>query len=325
MHDDDPLAPGGPRRPALLLAAEHPPQLVRQAASSGSWERVRRGVYRETGTTRRIGPADERDLVLDRATALHRTLRADHVLSHTTAALVHGLRLWTAPRDVHVVQPYRRSGRADPTVARHLGLVDASDRCVVGGLPVTTPARTVADCLRTLSPLEGLVVADAALARGLAREDVAACLARQPRAAGTPRARHVLRLADAGAESAWETWLRYLVLRLGLPRPSTQVPVRTSVGRVRADLGWEPWRLLLEFDGLVKYRTTGDGLAPREDPGRVLVAEKRRHEAIEATGRRVLRFTARDAPNAVGERVLRWVPSDVVASLRPDRHLPPLR
>ncbi|MFE9234313.1 type IV toxin-antitoxin system AbiEi family antitoxin domain-containing protein [Cellulosimicrobium funkei] len=224
MHDDDPLAPGGPRRPALLPAAEHPPQLVRQAASSGSWERVRRGVYRETGTTRRIGPADERDLVLDRATALHRTLRADHVLSHTTAALVHGLRLWTAPRDVHVVQPYRRSGRADPTVARHLGLVDAADRCVVGGLPVTTPARTVADCLRTLSSLEGLVVADAALARGLSRKDVAACLARQPRAAGAPRARHVLRLADAGAESAWETWLRYLVLRLGLPRPSTQVP-----------------------------------------------------------------------------------------------------
>lgn len=325
MHDDDPLAPGGPRRPALLLAAEHPPQLVRQAASSRSWERVRRGVYRETGTTRRIGPADERDLVLDRATALHRTLRADHVLSHTTAALVHGLRLWTAPRDVHVVQPYRRSGRADPTVARHLGLVDAADRCVVGGLPVTTPARTVADCLRTLSSLEGLVVADAALARGLSRKDVAACLARQPRAAGAPRARHVLRLADAGAESAWETWLRYLVLRLGLPRPSTQVPVRTSVGRVRADLGWEPWRLLLEFDGLVKYRTTGDGLAPREDPGRVIVAEKRRHGAIEATGRRVLRFTARDAPDAVGERVLRWVPPDVVASLRPDRHLPPLR
>ncbi len=164
MHDDDPLAPGGPRRPALLLAAEHPPQLVRQAASSGSWERVRRGVYRETRTSRRSGPDDERDLVLDRATALHRTLRADHVLSHTTAALVHGLSLWTAPRDVHVVQPYRRSGRADPTVARHLGLVDAVDRCVVGGLPVTTPARTVADCLRTLSPLEGLVVADAALA-----------------------------------------------------------------------------------------------------------------------------------------------------------------
>ena len=62
MHDDDPLAPGGPRRPPLLLAAEPPPQLVRQAASSGSWERVRRGVYRETGTSRRIGPADERDL-----------------------------------------------------------------------------------------------------------------------------------------------------------------------------------------------------------------------------------------------------------------------
>ncbi|MBE9927521.1 hypothetical protein G8C93_16700 [Cellulosimicrobium cellulans] len=75
----------------------------------------------------------------------------------------------------------------------------------------------------------------------------------------------------------------------------------------------------------MKYRTTGDGLAPREDPGRVLVAEKRRHEAIEATGRRVLRFTARDTPDAVGERVLRWVPPDVVASLRPDRHLPPLR
>lgn len=324
MTTDDSPSQGTPDRRHLRLSREHPPSTVRRAASSGRWERVRRGAYRDADASIATGHAARRTLLVDRATALHLGLTADHVLSHRTAALVHGLRLWSLPEQVDVVQGYRRSASADPAVARHLGSVPDDERCVVQGLPVTTLARTVADCLRTLPALDGLVVADAALARGVGRAEVAALLARRPRAAGNPSARHVLTLADGGAESAWESWLRYVVLRLGLPRPTTQLSLRTEIGWVRADLGWEEWRLLLEFDGLVKYRTSGDGLAPRHDPGRVLVAEKRRQEAMEATGRHVLRFTARDRPAEVGARVLRRVPRAVVSELRPDRWLPPL-
>jgi very-short-patch-repair endonuclease len=38
---------------------------------------------------------------------------------------------------------------------------------------------------------------------------------------------------------------------MGLPRPELQIPVYDLFGRVRfyLDLGWEHWRLALEYDG----------------------------------------------------------------------------
>ncbi|WP_163188035.1 MULTISPECIES: hypothetical protein [Cellulosimicrobium] len=260
---------------------------------------------------------------MDRARAVARSLRADPVVSHASAALLHDLPLWELPATTHVVQSYRRSGSAARDVTRHVGEVAAHDRTTVLGITTTSLVRTVADCLSTMPALDGLVVVDAALARGVRRSDVAAVLDRRPRGRGSRRSRHVLALADPGAESARETWLRYVLLRTGLPRPETQVALRTEVGAVRVDLGWTRWRLLLEFDGLVKYRTGPAGLAPRADPGRVLVREKLRQEAIERTGHRLLRVTSRDRPEDVVTRVLRHVPPDVVRGLRADPFLPP--
>jgi len=57
--------------------------------------------------------------------------------------------------------------------------------------------------------------------------------------------RKALDLADGGAESPKETELRLLVVRDGLPRPVTQVPV----GRRRVDMGWPQWKVGVEYDG----------------------------------------------------------------------------
>ncbi|MBD5786626.1 hypothetical protein IF650_10580 [Cellulosimicrobium terreum] len=309
----------------MFLAREHPPGTPGQALRDGTWERVRRGAYRTRTAPSSSRPASERELAVDRARALGRQLGTEHSLSHTTAALLHGFRLWRTPVVTHVVQSYNASSRSARDVARHRLPLEPGDLGRVGGLRVTAPARTVADCLRLLPALDGLVLADSALAAGVRRADVLAVLDRAlPGARGARRARHVIRLADAGAESAWESWLRYVVLRTGLPRPTTQLQVVTSVGRVRADVGWERWRLLLEFDGLVKYRTSGDGIAPAADPGRVLVQEKRRQEALERERWRVLRFMASDSAAYVEAQVLRRMPPDVVRSSRPDPLLPPL-
>ncbi|AOW91817.1 hypothetical protein BFN03_01525 [Rhodococcus sp. WMMA185] len=63
------------------------------------------------------------------------------------------------------------------------------------------------------------------------------------------RLRNVLGLVDPGAESPPETRTRFLLIRAGLPAPSTQIPIADLSGRIfaRADMGWERWRVLVEL------------------------------------------------------------------------------
>ena len=50
---------------------------------------------------------------------------------------------------------------------------------------------------------------------------------------------------DAGAQSPKETWLRLLLIRAGLPRPHTQIPVLSPDGNrwYYLDMGWEGIKL----------------------------------------------------------------------------------
>jgi hypothetical protein len=74
---------------------------------------------------------------------------------------------------------------------------------------------------------------------------------RYPGARGIRQLRTALDLADAGAESPQETRLRLLLVRSGLPRPVTQIPVTNDWGRVarRIDMGWPEWMVGAEYDG----------------------------------------------------------------------------
>ncbi|MCL1869678.1 MAG: hypothetical protein FWF90_04600 [Promicromonosporaceae bacterium] len=190
---------------------------------------------------------------------------------------------------------------------------------------MTTLEQTVLDCLTWLPPLDGLVVADSALAAGLDRAAALAELADRRQRNGRARAATLLGLADRGAESEWETWLRYVALRAGLPAATTQLPVETHLGPMRVDLAWPAYGVLAEFDGAVKY--TDGAFGAGYDGRRALVAEKRREDAIaEALGVRPVRFMATDArrPDLVVARLTARFPADVRAALRPDRRLPAL-
>ena len=240
--------------------------------------------------------------------AVHRQLVAPHAFSHASAAAIWGLRRWRAPERVHVIQQYRASKHAAADLARHFAVLPDDDVVARHGLPVTSLARTVVDCALTMHPLEGLVIADSALAGGLSREEAVAHLASRPSARGSRRGRLVLELADGGADSVWETWLRYVALRAGFPRPVTQYRVDTRLGPFYVDLAWPGHGVLAEFDGRIKYRDGAFGAGYDADEARF--QEKRRADAIEeVTGVRLLRFTARDAE------------ASVTARLRP--HLPP--
>jgi very-short-patch-repair endonuclease len=164
------------------------------------------------------------------------------------------------------------------------------------------------DCARSLSPLGGLVVADAALRAGADRSAALAILDAGPGRRGVARARAVVELADEGAESPGETVTRYVLLREGLPRPQTQIPVVTRLGTFWADLGWEEWKVFLEYDGRIKYVDT-----------EAWVREKRRHDAVVETGAHMLRVTKEDIPQRAGlaTRALRLLPAGIARVNRP--------
>lgn len=121
-----------------------------------------------------------------------------------------------------------------------------------GGIACTTAARTAYDLGRRL-PLDTAVIRIDALlnATRCAVADAATIADRYPGARGVRRFRVALDLVDGGAESPQETRLRLLLVRAGLPRPVTQIPVTNQWGRVvrRIDMGWPEWLVGAEYDG----------------------------------------------------------------------------
>ncbi|QCB94820.1 hypothetical protein [Cellulomonas shaoxiangyii] len=219
---------------------------------------------------------------------MHRQALHPPLLMGESAALVWGLPLPRVPARTHVAQVTRPGDSSAADVARHVVHVPPEQRTVHHGLHVTTLERTAFDCAAALDPYAGLVVADAALHVGADREAILAMVARAGGHRGVRRARAVVEAADAGAESPGETWLRWTMLRFGLPQPTTQVPVQTPAGCYWADLGYPAWRVLVEYDGAEKYGADGAQAVA------ALRKERRRQLAVEEAGWRVVRVTAAD-------------------------------
>lgn len=308
-------APSRAGEPRLVLAADVPRPVILGGVADGTARRVRRGAYLlGTGPgPARPTPEQYRAMALARVEAVARQLEGEHWFCGPSAAVLWGLPLWRLPRQVHVVQRNVPGRGAGTDLVRHRVALAPDDLVTVRGLPVTTLLRTVLDCARALPAREGLVVVDAAVRRGLDPDELR-YRASSTRGRGVVRARAVLDSADGGAESPGESVTRYALLRHGLPAPRTQVPVSTRLGRFRADMGWDEWRLLVEFDGFVKYAELAGG-----DPARVLFEEKRRQEAMEEEGWRVLRVTRADLreEEQVATRVRRLLPRDGAT-----RHVP---
>lgn len=123
----------------------------------------------------------------------------------------------------------------------HTGVIADDEVHVVGDMTCTNVARTCYDMGRR-QPLDTAIIRIDALlnSTGQGVGDVAVIAERYPGARGIRRLRTALDLADAGAESPQETRLRLLLVRGGVPRPVTQIPVADEWGRVRRriDMGW---------------------------------------------------------------------------------------
>jgi predicted transcriptional regulator of viral defense system len=140
-------------------------QLLNHHAKAGRVRRLRRGVFRLV----HFPPSDEEPLV-------EIWLWADRkaVFSHETALSLHELSD-VLPHRLHVTLPAswsRRRLRVPEGVVLHHGAVTRRDLAWVGVLPVTTPERTIADCIDAhVSPeLVAQAIAQAR-ARGLVSPD----------------------------------------------------------------------------------------------------------------------------------------------------------
>lgn len=302
------LAP--PPLPVVHLARDHADSFVRAQVRAAAWRPVRRGAYADAATE--PDPfRGQRDLVLARALAVAQTSSAPVTFSHQTAALLWGLPQVTDDCRAHVIQASKPTGR-DRSLARHTHDLPPEHRTSHRGFAVTTLERTVVDCTMTLGPRAALVIADAALHAGTSREACLELVNKMVGRRGVVVARTVLELADDGAESPGESLARFVMLRAGLPRPTTQLRVETYLGNFWSDFGWPEWHVLAEYDGRAKYEANGTASS-------AVIEEKRRQDAIEESGQRVLRITKEDlsAPDRLVARVLRLAPRDAVRRLRP--------
>jgi Protein of unknown function (DUF559) len=130
--------------------------------------------------------------------------------------------------------------------------VDDHDLQMVDGVLMTTPLRTVFDCGRWLSVVEGTVVADAIAHEGLVTHDELTTYSTTHRALrGIRTLDVVVGLMDPKSESPMETRVRVLIVQAGLPRPESQIVILDKMGQfvARADLGYPKQRVIVEYDG----------------------------------------------------------------------------
>lgn len=234
---------------------------VRKALATGEIRRVARGVY-----------------ALPEAPAALTAARSQGgVVSHLSAAQHWGLGVISPPTSPHVTLPPGR-------VRRHTGLPCILHWASVPSLDdVTTPLRTVLDCIRTLPLAEALAVADSALRTGCVDQDELIDAAKRLRGPHRRRVLQVAQLADGRSESVLESALRALLVERGIEGFVPQVLVQDSEFSARLDLGNPELLLGLEADGFAFHGTR-----------RALVKDCRRQVNLTIRGWRILRFSWED-------------------------------
>ena len=276
------VTPLPPDQPAVLLATDLarlglPPDRARRS----DLERVGQGIHRQrahpgTGWADLGLPEPGHGFSPDHLAALLRR-RPDAVLSHETAAHLHGLpmpaRAWRrrdpATGELDVDPPVHLTVARGTRRVRRAGLMDHRRPLApefvthVHGLRVTTVDRTWLDLCSLTPPwtFEDLVAAGDHAVRHpwtpAGRTDPATTIAAlrsalhaSGRFHGRPAAREALDSVRVGADSPPETRLRLALVAGGLPEPELQAALEPGdpVSPV-ADLAYRHVRLALQYDG----------------------------------------------------------------------------
>ncbi len=250
------------------------------------YARVYRNVYRDNGPE-----FDARD----RAVAAWLWSGMQAVVAGNSAAALLGAK-WVDPNLPAELITNRT--RPPPLIITRNETLLPGESAVVAGIPVTTPARTAFDVGRRPGFVVAMQRLDAlARATRITADDVLPLMKLHSGARGMKQLRQALPMMDAGAESPQETSTRLVLVKGGVPRPDTQIVVCDEWGLIvaRVDMGWEKWKVAVEFDGAQHWT---DPLQRTKDIDRA--AE------LERLGWRVIRVSyglLRNRPDVVVARV----------------------
>lgn len=200
------------------------------------------------GLTARLDDAVDE---VQRLQLLARVLPDDAAFSHATAAALLGVPVAPPARAHIALTPRRVLPQRAQFVVHARRLLDA-DVVQHRGLRLTSGAQTYLDLAETLPPWELVAVGDALLRTGhLDASSLTARLVRASRVRGVLRARDCAPLLSPLAMSRPESVIRYWLATSHLPTPVPQVPVLDRWGRpvAHADLGYEEWKVALEYEG----------------------------------------------------------------------------
>lgn len=264
-----------------------------RALRSGALVRLRRGV---------VTPGDD-----PAAWDLHRrkieatALKINHgtYIARQSAALLHGLPVRiTSALPVQVCRTMGGRHTRNHLLQAAPAVLSEDEIELVDGLPVTSLRRTVVDLVRKLPFPESVAVVDAALARGVARDELAT-----PSGYGHARAKRAVAFGNPASESFGESYSRARMELANIPIPQLQVDQRGGDGRFlgRPDFDWGGG-IVGEYDGGSKYDGTYGS-----DPRRVIEMEKQRQQALVDEGYTVVRWGWNElqSPGVVESRIRR--------------------
>ena len=268
-----------------LLALGVSSEAIVRAVARGRLYRVHQGVYSLLPPRARPPFAAEHAALL--------ACGPSAVLSHHSAARLHGLRLPDHEAAVHLTttESHRRD-RAGIVVHR-TRILDRRDHHRVQGLPATSIARTLVDLAPLYSARQLAPLVDQAL-RLTSRARLAKMVDRHPHRPGVPRLRRLLDPARP-SEDTWskaEARLLAAIRRAHLPTPEANV----AIGGYVADLLWREQRVIVEYDS--EHYHSGPGVFHHDRARHNDLSAVERHEVLHVTEQHVSREL---------ERVIVWI------------------
>lgn len=223
------------------------PWSLRRWLDDGTVRRVLQGVY---------CPGTVADSLVVRAQCSALVLPAHSVIVERSAAWLHGIDLhdpderFTVPRLEVISLRGNTRTRRDICFGATRDL-QPRDITRLGVVPLTTPLRTALDLASLRGERGALAALDAFMRRfDIPRDQMLGELPRFRGRRGVIQLRRLVPLADPGAESQGESWLRATLIQLGFPPPETQIEVtHRSELLGRLDMGYRHLRIGVEYDG----------------------------------------------------------------------------